>query len=719
MTLKNCCSDFKLLLGNLKRSLWFVTLAGIVLFFAMPVALLLQIQSVLQRVEQGRTTLAEAGTSLGQSFFTLDNKAVTIIFIVAAIIAAQTAFYYLHSKKQVDFYHSLPIRRQRLFTVNFFSGACCFLLPYLLMLIISLIIFSGSGFIQYISVWSVLKGLLFNVMYFLLIYCVGVISALLTGNLIVQLLGTGTLLSIGPVTAAMYGEYMRRAYDTFYNGFYSFDRWMLYSSPAPAYFAAGASGSRTASLPAALIGVLCFLLLFAAALLLYRARPSEAAGHAISFKAARPIIKYPVVLNIALLSGLFFSSVSSDEGAGWMIFGFICGAVLSHFIMEVIYSFDFKAIFKNLKGLGVFSLLFAAVATGMALDVTGFNSYVPARDSVVGVSLDMSAFIDGYMLGSKLDYSRGYSYTDAQHLNKTVMRDSGVIDTALALAKLGVQAEKSGYNDVNGNHGVGIVYTLESGRRVARYYRSIPYDEGLKQVQTIFDTREYKSANYPIFRMTDFSGCGSYINSFYPSEASDTHKITDVDKQEKFANAYRQDVLSLRFEDLKTMVPVAYYTGYDLNDEEMAAEIVNYGSYWGRTYFYCPIYPTFVNTLRAAGDLGIKISTAYGEGLVQSISVTRDDKAARELLEKTGGEYAESTQPLSAVYEQREKIRAILENTVSAKAIEFNPIYAVEESMHVDVAFSYDLEYGRQYDSLYFQKGRVPAFVAEDVGLSE
>ncbi len=712
MTLKNCCSDLKLLLGNLRRSLWFVTLSGIVMFFAMPVALMLRIQVVMQRVEEGNTTLALAGMNLGQEFFTLNNKAVTIIFIIAAIVASQTAFYYLHSRKQVDFYHSLPIRRERLFTVSFFSGACSFLLPYLIMLIISLIIFSASGLMQYISVWIVLKGLLFNAMYFILVYCVGVISAMLTGNLIVQLLGTGTLLSIGPVMVGMWVTYVQKAYATFYGGFYSFDKWAIYLSPVTAYFTANAAGNDMGSLSGALIGTLAAGLLFASALLLYRGRPSEAAGHAISFKTARPIIKYPIVLNIALLSGLFFSSVSSDEGAGWMIFGFICGGVLSHFMMEVIYSFDFKAIFKNLKGLGIFSLLFAVVGAGMALDVTGYNSYIPARDSVVGVSLDMTSFVDGYMTGSMLDYDQNGRNMDSQRLEKTVMRDSGVIDTALALAKKGVESEKSDYVDLNGNRGLGIVYTLESGRRVARYYRSVPYEACLEDIKTIFDTREYKSANYPIFRMMDFSRCGSYINAFYPSKSGKVHKITDPQKQQKLAQAYRQDIQTLTFDDLKSMLPIAYYAGYNLDDEEDADDILNYGSYWGHTYFYCPIYPTFENTLRAAEALGIEISTGYEPGLVRSVTVMCDEET--KIRAESASGYIESKSSSSTTYDQPDKIKQILENAVPVKAAEFNPLFEVE-SPNIAVDFSYDLQYDRQFNSLYFIKGRIPEFVNEDI----
>jgi ABC-2 type transport system permease protein len=229
------------------------------------------------------------------------------------------------------------------------------------------------------------------------------------------------------------------------------DRYLIFSSPVSIFYYANGNGNEATTLTAGIVCVLAALVLFYLGLVLNRGRPSEAAGHAISFKTARPIIKYPIVLVITLLGGLFFSSIAaggSGAGIAWMIFGFVCGAALSHFVMEIIYSFDFKAIFKNIKGLGIFCVVFAAAAACMGLDLTGYDRYIPARDSIEGVSIDIGSFVDNYTEYSALDDIQGR--LDSRIKNRmmsTVIRDEGIIDEALKLAQEGVEVQKSGYSD--------------------------------------------------------------------------------------------------------------------------------------------------------------------------------------------------------------------------------------------------------------------------------
>ena len=74
---------------------------------------------------------------------------------------------------------------------------------------------------------------------------------------------------------------------------------------------------------------------------LYKKRPSEAAGKAMAFPVTMPVIRVILVLLSAFGLGVFFWGLRSSTG--WAVFGLICGAVICHCTIEIIYHFDFKS----------------------------------------------------------------------------------------------------------------------------------------------------------------------------------------------------------------------------------------------------------------------------------------------------------------------------------------------------------------------------------------
>lgn len=56
----------------------------------------------------------------------------TVFILIAGVFCALIVFSYLHSARQLDFYHSLAIRRNRLFAVKYLSGALTFVTAYLI-----------------------------------------------------------------------------------------------------------------------------------------------------------------------------------------------------------------------------------------------------------------------------------------------------------------------------------------------------------------------------------------------------------------------------------------------------------------------------------------------------------------------------------------------------------------------------------------------------------
>ena len=82
--------------------------------------------------------LAEAKLKLTNEMlhmYSIQNAMLAFILIVTAVVLAASGFSYLHSKKKTDFFHSLPISREMLYTVTCLDGILYLAVPYLVFLL--------------------------------------------------------------------------------------------------------------------------------------------------------------------------------------------------------------------------------------------------------------------------------------------------------------------------------------------------------------------------------------------------------------------------------------------------------------------------------------------------------------------------------------------------------------------------------------------------------
>ena len=112
---------------------------------------------------------------------------------------------------------------------------------------------------------------------------------------IVGLRGTGVLFSWGPGVAAVVSTYFSEYFMTFYDNGNFLRRWCERTSPVFWYGTATGSDHPTRM---AVIALAVAALLFGLGMLLYRKRPSEAAGRAMAFKVSEPVIRFLLVLSL-------------------------------------------------------------------------------------------------------------------------------------------------------------------------------------------------------------------------------------------------------------------------------------------------------------------------------------------------------------------------------------------------------------------------------------
>ena len=119
---------------GVRRSLWAVVLSTLAFFMSMLLPSLMEMQHALENrrdmitsgalsfeVEQNwQWSLSSVADRLGG-----ENVLVKIAVFVLAVVVGTVMFAYLHDRRKVDFYHSLPVSREKLYAVNYATGAVC------------------------------------------------------------------------------------------------------------------------------------------------------------------------------------------------------------------------------------------------------------------------------------------------------------------------------------------------------------------------------------------------------------------------------------------------------------------------------------------------------------------------------------------------------------------------------------------------------------------
>ena len=210
MTSKNLF--FKLMREDLKRRIWALGLAFLSFFFGMPVAAAMGASSISQSYQRwvaegatfyGGTVSPEVErynrmTELAEQIVGIHNVFIVCIIMAAAVVLGLTGFMYLHSKKQVDFYNSLPVRRELLYAVKYIDGILMILFMYLLNLLFAVGVFLANGLPLSVFLTGSLTAFAVHMTGFLLIYGLTTIAVLLTGNFFVSILGGIVLHSLIP-----------------------------------------------------------------------------------------------------------------------------------------------------------------------------------------------------------------------------------------------------------------------------------------------------------------------------------------------------------------------------------------------------------------------------------------------------------------------------------------------------------------------------------------
>lgn len=636
MTSKNLCSEKRacggiwgLMKEDMKRRIWVLALMFLAFFFALPVKLALVMEHARSMeflnysdYEPIKTLLPEHFTAeqyeAVAAFFKKEivleeisygNGLMVFLFLTAAVVLGVTAFSYLHNKKKVDFYHSIPVRREVLFAVLYGDGILIPAAAYLSGCILFTVAAAAYGVpvSEFFGPMAAAFGM--NLLYYSVVYGTVTIAMMMTGNKVVGLLGTAVFFGFVPLAAGLLGAFADQFFVTSTGEFWYADgspySWAMRNlSPAAAYIWSAASASdgiKAAEIVKAAAGVLAVTAL---SLELYRLRPSEAAGKAMAFPKSKAPIRILLVLLGGMAGGWFFWTLQSQ--VKWGLFGTAAGILLVHCVVEIIYHFDFKKLFSHRMQLalclGAGMLFFCS----FRYDWYGYDSYVPAQEEIASASVDVFTdypFIRNIPKVVQQENGRNLVYDSAGDFIKENMELTD-LSPVLALAEAAC-GEAAGYREENLNRwetqirlneismsmghynskdasaisvigGVDgptsvfaavkegdktynryfsqviIRYRLKNGRQVGRsYYMDL--EDVLKIYESIYNNEAYKTGLYPILsQKPEEMGYVSYkengTRSLFKTMKEDTIK--------ELLKAYQTDLQAQRLEDRMREDPV-------------------------------------------------------------------------------------------------------------------------------------------------------------------
>lgn len=638
MTSRN--SFFNLLKEDLHRRLWTLILSSLVFFGTFMVAFTMIIQNYVARYSRPSYSYTNAefvrrvSDNLSRDFYECWPW-FALVAVVGAIICGMNGFAYLHSRKQMDFYHSLPIKREKIFSVRLINGVLIYAVPYLVGLLYSYLLCIIYG----VMTWDIFKiglsAFWVHLLGYLIVYMSVVLAMMLTGKMVIAFFGTCVLNLYAPTIYALYMVLKDFFFITSYNNNIDIEdavRITKWFTPGGYYLSLMIDiDDNRMPLWTDFIGIIVLIAaLVALTLWLYKKRASEKADTSMAFKVTEPIIRIMISVPVGILAGFMFFTIQYDYGRSasvlWLIFGGLLGGFLCHGVIEALYKGDIKKCLSHKYQMFAVMAAAAVIPLVFLYDIFGYDSYMPKKQDVKNMAVISNELRFG---GSYYDKNGWVSATEyaREHMEVTD------IDAMYELA--GILSEEAGKNRTNrffgyrdvttsstpydpyyaggaekSNYADFIIrYTLKDGSEVIRSYE-YDYYAVIDLLEKIYNDEEFKTSVHPVFSLIESGATMTYLECYTPTAG------VPVKAEKNVANivkAYAEDVRSLSFDDLRKDTPIGELTVHFMvkpangNDYEDVMALL--------------LYPSMTHTIALLKEQGFHVQGIQTANHIETITV--------------------------------------------------------------------------------------------------
>ena len=702
MKFKICSKEF-----FSKGKLWIPVMFAIALFMAFPVASLLKLGSW----SEAKYTDSQM-IMLYQNLW-VDGLAVTGYCVAAAagIVMGVVNFGYLYSGSKVDFYHSLPVTRGRMFFEKTMEGIFYFLIPYVVMEFAAICIGAMRGYFSLSLMGRAVLLLVMHLIGYLLNYFPAALVICLTGNI---LMGGLCLAALGVYGTAF--EIVLNEYKRFF--FYTSSYWTsgdIRNYLSPVFLGSKLmSGYKWDGFDYTLTGqVLLYILFFGiSAYFAYVHRPSEKTGKTMIYPFTQSIIYFLVVIPTAFGVCITFCMIQETSNPlPWLIFGMAVGLVVSHMMMQILFHMDFRKCFSNKALFLTAGICVAAATLCFKFDLLGYDRYMPSEKNLDSIILDISSFPyeqsdmvtkaeDGtYELGRTKGLS---SYFDSRYVGYSVGKSKEVYDIVKKAALTSRENYKKLYDEGKNDRAIDIQtislkFYLKSGRMVWRNY-CMSTEELKALMQAAYRDGILKEEKYSFLQVDPSYLTDLYINTVDFQSYSCLKELKG--KEKELFEALREDVQEADAEtltgvpccslDMTFRIPVKEKPDNQVPQGGTATEHITAGMF---------IYPEFERTLAILKEMGYPLSME--EIPVSKVSVQY---------------YRNETGPVlytnDVVYESKEEIDALKEALIPQVLV--SPWNRTVYDARLVFEIRVETEGVEGYETMKLLLDRCPEFILED-----
>lgn len=756
---------------NNKRRLWVwaISLLGFVLLFPIAVAL------TANRVVSRSAWMAETyGAEVAEKIlherlisgmcdifgFSLLLPAITAVL---AVVSSIQGFSWLYSRKKIDFYMGIPVKRKKRFFVIWLNGILLYLIPYAIGLVIGMILAASNGGLDGTVVHTALLAFVVNLCFYLGIYHMAMLAVMLTGNIVI----TG----FGFLVFCLYEWLVRSVIQGFQDLFFRyFSYYGSHTEPILSPFSMYVHIVETFDSRRVLdFKYLAGLLIFAAvtgavSYICYLKRPAESAGKAMVFEITKPFVKIMLIVPLSLAAGLIMADIVSFiplsyadamEGIGYVIFAMALVVVIGCAVMQVIYEFDIKGARNKKSHIVICGVLTALIFMAFRYDFTGYDSYIPNQEKMESAAFVPDYYETGMQGGVCFDLDGSYLSEEEYGDRYMYLENTEDICELAEISMNGyneymASVDEKRYDGESNKHWSSgtLIYRLKNGRSVKRrIWVNVNDERTTELLDKIMGSWEFKKGYIPgasenLSAMLSQEKAGRRINASYGNGVY-FRKMNQADALE-FLEIYKDDLALSNFSNVKENMPVSEF---DLNIEE---EIAGSGGAVRGLQVSMNIYPFYKKSIAWLEQHGYYMDYQLNVDDVDHIQIINQNYEIQEKLseklsdtagaaeitaagvremaistaEKAYGDYEIDTR-VYMDYTEKEDI-ANIADCIYTQEMAYTDNWdggkEYDNNYQVIVYFKADSEINRSYGSnayYCFMKGEVPDFVSMDTCYKE
>ena len=729
---------FKRFKQDVEQRIWLPVILFVISFLFLEIALVSEFEWLKTRTDY----VTRAVEFLTEDFF-VPESVIGFLTVPAAYLCALTGFSFVHSSKKLDVYHSLPIKREKIFVQQYLYGIIYYVIPLLLHVLICLGITGANQVLNGQVLDSAFGFLFFQILLFLANFSVSVLAVCLTGSALISVLGSAIFMAYTLGLEVLASQLMDDYFMTYlsygessllpvlsplhlmYNFFMNI-RWedLLIYQQERLRMTSSLYYLNITGIGYILRFVVMIVVYTAISLLVYKKRASEAASRTIAFKLAEPVIKAMVVIPGTFLAGYLFSALGTyGNNRMWFYFGCAFGFVILCPIMEIIFRKDVKAILRHPLQILFNGVCILGILAILQFDLLGYDTYVPKADKTESYSIYLDA----------IRHPGGrYGYNIQDNLNEMALTDNESVRALLTYAaEITRPVQKNFETEENALYSsMYAKYQLKNGDSV---YRRYVIDINNEQVQywlgNIYDDTAYKNSQYPIL---EDEHAKQAIGLSLEYSMGEEVILLPADDMQQFVEAYQKELAELTVQDMIAQYPTAElgfifpYEEDNITQKEsvtvtlpMAADsnwVDDMKSLYGIDDYYIEysylIYPSFTETLALLESYGADTNTNIDPENIINISVSDYSYEADD----NDGQLTKLVELEYTVENLTEEQLTLLFDSIVNNNMKGDLAALKSEYGNIDIRINFYNESGYE-DARYFnfKNGMIPEFISEDL----